>query len=113
VLHFIGDADDPAAIVRTLHDAVPAGSYLALSHGTPPTDGGSDAETVRRIYTKTPTPLHLRTPAQVLPLIHPFEPVGPGLVSVSEWRPDDDDKPQRELLGAVAIKPVAGGTAGG
>jgi hypothetical protein len=102
VLHFIGDDDDPAAIVRTLHDAVPAGSYLALSHGTPPPDRGSDAETVRRIYTKTPTPLHLRTPEQVLPLIHPFEPVEPGLVAVSEWRPDDDDKPQRELLGAVA-----------
>ena len=113
VLHFIGDADEPAAIVRTFHDAVPAGSYLALSHGTPPIDRGSDAETVRRIYTKTPTPLHLRTPEEVLPLIHPFEPVEPGLVPVSEWRPDDDDKPQRELLGAVAIKPVAGGATGG
>jgi hypothetical protein len=104
VLHFVGDADEPAALVRRLYDAVPAGSYLAVSHGTPPTDRGSDAETVRRIYNRTPTPLHLRTPEQVLPLIHPFEPVEPGLVAVSDWHPDDDDKPQRELLGVVAIK---------
>jgi SAM-dependent methyltransferase len=102
VLHFIGDADDPAGIVGRLHDAVPGGSYLAVSHGTPPTDRGSDADTMRRIYQRTPTPLHLRTHDQVLPLIQPFELVEPGLVPVSEWHPEDADRPQRELLGAVA-----------
>jgi hypothetical protein len=33
VLHAIPDDDDPYAIVATLMDAVPAGSYLAISHG--------------------------------------------------------------------------------
>jgi S-adenosyl methyltransferase len=32
ILHCIPDADDPAAIVRRLLDAVPAGSYLVIAH---------------------------------------------------------------------------------
>ena len=32
ILHAIPDADDPHAIVATLLDAVPPGSYLAVSH---------------------------------------------------------------------------------
>ena len=32
ILHAIPDADDPHAIVATLLDAVPSGSYLAVSH---------------------------------------------------------------------------------
>ena len=32
ILHAVPDADDPHAIVATLMDAVPPGSYLAVSH---------------------------------------------------------------------------------
>ena len=32
ILHCIPDEDDPARIIRRLMDAVPAGSYLAISH---------------------------------------------------------------------------------
>ena len=32
ILHAIPDSDDPHAIVATLMDAVPSGSYLAVSH---------------------------------------------------------------------------------
>jgi hypothetical protein len=32
ILHAIPDADDPHAIVAKLLDAVPSGSYLAISH---------------------------------------------------------------------------------
>jgi hypothetical protein len=32
ILHFVGDDDDPWAIVAALLDALPRGSYLALSH---------------------------------------------------------------------------------
>jgi hypothetical protein len=34
ILHFVSDGRDPDAIVRTLMDALPAGSYLVLSHAT-------------------------------------------------------------------------------
>src|ERR1700723_2802736 len=40
VLHFVQDADDPYGIVRTLMDAVPPGSYLAILHGA--SDVGAD-----------------------------------------------------------------------
>jgi len=47
ILHFIRDEEDPAEIVATLRDALPAGSYLALSHGTldfhPPGDADQAA----------------------------------------------------------------------
>src|ERR1700758_532613 len=40
VLHFVQDSDDPYGIVKTLMDAVPSGSYLAILHGA--SDVGSD-----------------------------------------------------------------------
>ena len=47
ILHFLVDADDPAAIVGTLLAALPPGSYLVASHVTPEHDpagvGGLDA----------------------------------------------------------------------
>ena len=105
VLHFIGDDDNPAALVRRLHDAVPAGSYLAISHGSPPPARDEDAEHISRLYRRTPSPLHLRTREQILPLLSPFELVEPGLVPVTGWHPDDPvDETQEALLGAVAVK---------
>jgi hypothetical protein len=34
ILHFIADVEDPARILAAFRDALPAGSYLALSHAT-------------------------------------------------------------------------------
>jgi hypothetical protein len=34
ILHFIPDGEDPAGIVAAFRDALPPGSFLALSHGT-------------------------------------------------------------------------------
>jgi S-adenosyl methyltransferase len=34
IMHFITDAEDPARILAVFRDALPAGSYLALSHAT-------------------------------------------------------------------------------
>src|ERR1022692_139330 len=34
ILHFIKDDENPARIIAAFHDAMPPGSYLALSHGT-------------------------------------------------------------------------------
>jgi hypothetical protein len=34
VLHFIRDREEPERIVQTLKNAMPPGSYLAISHGT-------------------------------------------------------------------------------
>ena len=34
IMHFVPDQDEPYSIVRSLLDALPSGSYLALSHLT-------------------------------------------------------------------------------
>jgi S-adenosyl methyltransferase len=65
ILHFIKDEEDPAVIVATLRDSLPAGSYLALSHGTldfhPPGDAGQAAAG----YKNATAPLVLRSREQV------------------------------------------------
>jgi hypothetical protein len=104
VLHFLSDDDDPRGIIAGLHDAVAPGSYLALSHGTPPPARTEQVDEIEQIYRRTPTPLHLRTPAEVLPLLDGWHLVPPGLVAVTDWHPDPDQPEERqdEMLGAVA-----------
>jgi hypothetical protein len=105
VLHFVPDSDDPAGIVASLREALGSGSYLALSHGThAPTNGEQAQEDVRKLYQRTPTPVHLRTREQVADLLAGMEIVPPGIISVTDWHPDPeeaDDPPQPTLLGAV------------
>ena len=54
VLHFIPDAGDPAGIIRRLMAAVPAGSYLVISHATAEhlTDPASAAR-LNAVYAQT------------------------------------------------------------
>jgi SAM-dependent methyltransferase len=109
VIHFIPDADDPAAIIGRFRDALAPGSYLVLSHGTA---DGMSPEASRRwleLFTNTTTPGTIRTRAEVERLFGGFELVEPGLVWSSEWRPEhpDDvgDNPQRSAAYAgVGLK---------
>jgi len=88
ILHFIRDEEDPAGIVATLRDALPDGSYLALSHGTldfhPP--GGEDLAASG--YQNATAPLVLRARERVLPFFDGFELLEPGLVQAPLWRPE-------------------------
>jgi SAM-dependent methyltransferase len=90
-MHFISDADDPAAIVVGYRDALTPGGYFALTHGT--AEGQEPAQTAATTteYRNSPTPLHLREHAEVLALFDGFELVEPGLVAVHEWRPDQEE----------------------
>jgi hypothetical protein len=87
VLHFLTDADDPARIVATLLDALPAGSYLVASHVTPEHDpdgvGG-----LERTYRLGGVPAQARTAGDFAALaFRGLEMIDPGVVLVSEWRP--------------------------
>jgi len=88
ILHFITDEEDPAGIVATLRDALPDGSYLALSHATwdfhPP--GEADKGTVG--YQNATAPLVFRTHQQALSFFDGFDLLEPGLVQAPLWRPD-------------------------
>jgi hypothetical protein len=88
VLHFIPDEDKPAQIIATLLDALPPGSYLAATHTTAEHDP-ERWESVQRAYEKGGIPGQLRDSGEFARLAFTgFELVPPGVVLVSEWRPD-------------------------
>jgi hypothetical protein len=88
IMHAIRDDEDPYAIVATLMDAVPPGSYLALSHVASDIIPAQAADMIKRLnrlmYEKT-TP---RRQADVGRFFDGLDVVEPGVVRVQEWRPD-------------------------
>ena len=88
VLHFLREEDKPEAVVATLLDALAPGSYLAASHVTlehdPEGVGGG-----QRVYHKAGLPMNARDADEFASLAFSgLELVPPGVVLVSEWRPD-------------------------
>jgi S-adenosyl methyltransferase len=110
-LHFIPHADDPFKAVARLRDALPAGSFLALSHvvfdDRPETV--EPIEDVYRALLDRPGEHAARTSAEVLPFFDGFELVEPGLVRIRDWRPDvPGDARSRDgiwMAGGVGRKP--------
>jgi hypothetical protein len=107
ILHVIPEADDPYAIVAQLVDAVPTGSYLAISHLGADLlgQGQQDALTglADRMIQQIPVP---RTRDQVTSFFKGTELVEPGLVPAEQWRPDPGtgDAGSSSLWSAVARK---------
>ena len=89
ILHAIPDADDPHTVVARLMDAVPSGSYLALSHlgreFLPP-------ETLRQMEDLSRGNIQqqfvYRSREQVAGFFTGMDLVEPGLVPLEDWRPD-------------------------
>jgi hypothetical protein len=88
ILHFISDADDPAGLVAALAGALAPGSSVAISHLT--SDFASDqvAAAVAAYNALVPSGITARSHAQVTALFGGLPLVPPGVVPVSEWRPD-------------------------
>jgi S-adenosyl methyltransferase len=91
ILPFIGDDAVATGIVRTLLAAVPAGSYLALTHSTSEASGERVIEAVRQWNQVAVTPYTLRSPKQIAVFFDGLEMVEPGLVPCPRWRPDPAD----------------------
>jgi hypothetical protein len=110
ILHFVPDADDPARIMNALLGALPPGSYLAASHGSPEYNPEGSAGWVRT-YRASGVPFQLRTADEFDELAFTgLELVDPGLVVVSEWRPQPGGGPlppaaEVGIVGGVARKP--------
>jgi hypothetical protein len=87
VLHLIPDSDDPYAIVRALMDAVPAGSYLVLTHPAADIEAESMAEMARRLNRLVAQKGTMRQNAQIRRFFDGLELVDPGVVQPQYWRP--------------------------
>jgi S-adenosyl methyltransferase len=90
ILPFLRDEDHPAEILATLLGALPPGSYLAATHTTAEHDPEGWASTARA-YTAASIQGQLRDSDEFARLAFTgLDLVPPGVVLVSEWRPDDD-----------------------
>jgi SAM-dependent methyltransferase len=98
VLHFVGDEDDPLGAVARIRDQLAPGSHLVLSHAS---DEGRPeaAASHRELYSRTPTPMTMRSREQIAGFFDGFDLVDPGLVWLPLWRPDDPhaatERPER------------------
>lgn len=94
VLQQVLDADDPYGVVARLVDALPPGSFLAITHPASDVDPRSAAEAARRLNSMMAQQRQLRCEAEVARFFGDLELVEPGLVQVAEWRPDPADARQ-------------------
>ena len=94
VLHFVSDEDDPGAVIARFGQAAAPGSLLVVSHAS---QEGQPvlADTHQRLYARTPTPMTMRTRAEICQLFDGFDVVEPGVVPIQEWRPEpSSDRPE-------------------
>jgi SAM-dependent methyltransferase len=121
ILHFIPDDQDPLAIMARFRDALPPGSYLAISHGTRDiparTDMSAEAMTemgsrVEELYQETTGFLVTRTREQVARFFDGYELVDPGLVEIQRWRPEEPSLLPGGFYGGVGRKPAGRKPAG-
>lgn len=105
VLHFV--QGDITPVINAYRRVAAPGSLLAVSHGSPAA-APEQAEAVKKLYDRTPTPLRLRTPVEIRALFsgwdlvhpNPSDPTQPAdLVSVTDWRPD---RLESDSLGEVS-----------
>jgi hypothetical protein len=109
VLHFVPDEDQPRPIVQKLVDALPSGSYVVSSHTTaeyaPQNIYGAG-----KAYERGGVRGALRTADEFADLVFSgLSLVPPGVVLVSEWRPEPGTLPpsaaEVTTFGAVGRKP--------
>jgi hypothetical protein len=108
VLHMIGDEDAPYGLVAALMDAMPPGSYLALSHVASDIRPDSTGEVSNRLNQMMFEKVSYRPYAAVEGFFDGLELVEPGVVRLPDWRPDSDARPAAPLWGGVGRKVAAG-----
>jgi SAM-dependent methyltransferase len=115
VLHFVPDGDDPLGLVERYMDALPSGSYLALSHGSADHASPEVRDAVVKIYAATPTPPTERSKTEIaqffegLEIVPPYPGAPAELAFAGLWGAEDpaaaDSEGSRLVYAAVARKP--------
>jgi S-adenosyl methyltransferase len=88
IIHILSDEEKPGEIIKTLAGALPSGSYLVASHVTSEHD--SDADAAQAKFRAASIGAQWRDSSEFAELTFSgLELVPPGVVLVSEWRPDE------------------------
>jgi hypothetical protein len=104
VLGHVADTARARNLVRSLLEATPSGSYLALSDGIPT----EQATAAHDRYAETgAVPYHLRTPDELRSFFDGMEFVEPGFGPVPLWRPDLRIAPDVPVIARSAAVPDA------
>jgi S-adenosyl methyltransferase len=82
----VSDSDHPESVIKQLLDAMPSGSYLALSDGTNTSETFTEA--VRHYNENSANTYHPRSPEQLTSFFDGLELVEPGVVELNRWRPE-------------------------
>jgi S-adenosyl methyltransferase len=104
ILHFVPDEADPYGTVARLVDAMPAGSYLVMSHATGdfwPPEAVADIA-AGRFGTFWP-----RTREEFARFFDGLDLVPPGIVSIAEWRAENEPLPRPTAAESYAYGAVA------
>jgi hypothetical protein len=107
ILPFVEDADRPGTLVAAYLSELAVGSFLAVSHASLDGVDGPLHEQVQRaarIYERHGSRVALRSRAEIESWFAGLRLVDPGVVPLSEWRPDTDDPEFRDMhsFGGVA-----------
>lgn len=105
ILEFITTTAEAQSIIKVLLDAVPSGSYFTISQPV----HSPEMDKAAQLWNESgATKVVIRTYDEVASLFDGLEMLEPGLVSLPQWRPEDDTRyTDRELsyVGGVGRKP--------
>jgi hypothetical protein len=105
ILHVIPDSDDPHALVARLMDALPSGSYLALSHLGAELLDQKKSEGFQNVVRRQAQQEYIgRTREEIERFFDGMDLIEPGVVGVEEWRPDHEAEGKSALWCAVGRK---------
>jgi hypothetical protein len=91
ILHVIPDSDGPQAIVAKVMDAMPSGSYLAVSHLGSDLLDQEAKQGFDNIVRRSAQQQYIgRSRQEMTRFFTGMDVVDPGLVRVEEWNPDPD-----------------------
>jgi hypothetical protein len=105
IMGHIGDDNEVQSIIKRLLDAVPSGSFLALSDGANTSQAA--VESMEQYNKSGAIPYHLRSPEQLAAFFDGLDLLEPGVVPRTYWRPDPDAGPPARVdgHGGVGRKP--------
>ena len=105
LLHFVPDSDDPRGVIGRLGAALVPGSILVVSHAS--SDGQPELATRhQQLYSRTPTPMTMRSRAEIESLFDGFVVQEPGVVPIQRWRPDSGGEAGPEIERMVGFAGV-------
>jgi hypothetical protein len=107
LLHFVPDSEDPHGIVAAYRDALPPGSYLAVSHaGYEEGEWDPAWNDAQGVYNRGVSQIVWRRKQDVESLFKGFDLVEPGVARLPLWHPespDDVDDDAATFLGFGAV----------